>query len=98
MNRLQYQIHEETMYIVSVNNNGNTYSRIEESCGDSLVCWVNPNKVVKRNCRNQSQNYIARKGLTKSLTKSTSKMTVMVELFGSYIYFCTHSDGVHEIN
>ena len=98
MNRLQYQIHEETMYIVSVNNNGSIESRVGETYGDSLGCRLNPNKVIERNCRNHSQNYIARKDLTKSLTNITSKIPVIVDLFGAYIYFCTNSDRVQENN
>lgn len=98
MNRLQYQIHEETMYIVSVNNNGNVESRIGETYGDSLECRITPNKIIERNCRNHSQNYSARKDLSKTLTNITSKIPVIVDLFGVYIYFCTHSDRVHENN
>lgn len=98
MNRLHYQIHEETMYIVPVNNGGYIESRVGETYGGGIDCRLNPNKLIERNCRNHSQNYAARKDLTKTLTGITSKLPVIVDLFGAYIYFCTHSDRVAENN
>ena len=94
MNRLHYQIHEDTMYIVPVNNGGYIESRIGEIYGGGIDCRLNPNKLIERNCRNHSQNYAARKDLTKTLTGITSKLPVIVDLFGAYIYFCTHSDRI----
>ena len=98
MNRLQYQIHEETMYITAFNNKSSIESTIGETYGDSLECRLTPNKIIERNCRNHSQNYASRKDLTKTLTNISSKIPVIIDLFGSYIYFCTHSDRVPENN
>ncbi|MHC0552081.1 competence protein ComK [Salinicoccus sp. CNSTN-B1] len=98
MKRLHYQIHEETMYIVPVDNDGMIESRIGEAYGEGIECRLNPNKVIERNCRSHSQNYHARKDLSRTLTGISSKVPVIIDLFGSYIYFCTHSDRISENN
>lgn len=98
MKRLHYQIHEETMYIVPVDNDGMIESRIGEAYGEGIECRLNPNKVIEKNCRSHSQNYHARKDLSRTLTGISSKVPIIIDLFGSYIYFCTHSDRISENN
>ncbi len=92
-----YHIHDETMYMLSVENKGLTETRIGELFGsESAVCLLSPNKILERNCKQYSQSYPARKELTKKLTGLSAKLPVIIDLFGSIIFFCTHSDRVNE--
>lgn len=94
-----YHIHDETMYMLSVENKGLTETRIGELYGsESAACISSPNKIMERNCKQYSQSYPARKELTKKLTGLSAKVPVIIDLFGSIIFFCTHSDRVNENN
>lgn len=92
-----YHIHDETMYMLSVGNKGLTETRIGELFGgESAVCLSSPNKIMERNCKQYSQSYPARKELTRKLTGLSAKLPIIIDLFGSIIFFCTHSDRVNE--
>lgn len=96
MTRQQYVITDETMYIVARRNGYLIESTVGELYGDSIECLDIPNKIVEQNCKYHSQSYASRKDLTRNLSNVKSKQPVIIDLFGSYIYFCTHSDRLTE--
>ena len=96
MTRQQYIMNDETMYIVAKPNGRYVESSIAELYGDPILCLKSPNKIIEYNCKYHSQNYVSRKDLTKGLTDIRAKHPIIVDLFASYIYFCTHSDRVME--
>lgn len=98
MSRQQYIINDETMYIVARKNGYHTESVVGELYGDSIECFDIPNKVIEQNCKYHSQSYSSRKDLTRNLSNIRSKQPVIIDLFGGYIYFCTHSDRITENN
>lgn len=98
MKRQHFNINDDTMYMLSVENKGLTECRVGEVYGNGFHCLTSPNKILERNCRQYSQSYPARKELTKKLTGLSAKLPVIIDLFGSIIFFCTHSDRVMENN
>lgn len=96
MSRQHYIINDETMYIVAKSLGRYTESLIGELYGEPIECLSIPNKVLEHNCKYHFQTYASRKDLTRSLSGIRSKHPIILDLFGSYIYFCTHSDRVNE--
>lgn len=98
MSRQHYIINDETMYIVAQSKGRYIESVVGELYGEPIRCFISPNKVLEKNCKYHSQSYASRKDLTRSLSNIKSKHPIIIDLFGSYIYFCTHSDRVLENN
>lgn len=98
MKRQYYRIHDDTMYLVAIENKGLVECRAGEIFGDSIDCLISPNKILERNCKQYSQSFPARKELTRKLTGLSAKLPIIIDLFGSIIFFCTHSDRVNENN
>lgn len=98
MSRQHYIINDETMYIVAKTRGRYTESVIGELYGDTIECFSMPNKIMEVNCKHHFQTYSSRKELTRSLSGIRSKHPIILDLFGSYLYFCTHSDRVNENN
>lgn len=96
MKKQNYLINEDTMYLMSIDNKGLIESKVGEVYGNGFNCTISPNKIIESNCRHYSQSYKARKELSKLLTRNNSKLPVIVDLFGSHIFFCTHSDRIIE--
>ncbi|MCK1976020.1 competence protein ComK [Jeotgalicoccus huakuii] len=94
MTRQHYTINDNTMYVVAKEDGRYVESTICELYGDPIKCLRSPNKVIEYNCKLHSQSYSARKELSRSLTEIRSKHPIIIDLFASYIYFCTHSDRV----
>lgn len=95
MERISYIISDDTMFIEANDSQGIITSRIYETEGKVIDCALYPNKVIERNCKFHAQSYSSRKDLTKQLTNVNSKTPIIVDLFGSYLFFCTHSDRVY---
>lgn len=98
MSRQHYIINDETMYIVAKFNGRYIESQVGELYGEPIECNAMPNKIIEQNCRYHFQTYTSRKELTRSLSGIRSKHPIILDLFGAYVYFCTHSDRVSENN
>lgn len=87
-----YSINKNTMYIASDNYFNTNTSIAREITGEEYVINKEANKLMAENCLRFSSNYLHRKAITKDMTNITSKPPIMIDFFGSYIYFPLFSD------
>ena len=94
MNMFNYKITNDTMYVQCIEERGYYYSKIFETTGEPIIVPHTPNKLISDNCKLHSQTYIARKEFSKLLTGVSSKLPIILDIFGTHTFFCSHSDRV----
>lgn len=87
-----YTINKNTMYIISDSYFNTKTSIAKEVTGEEYEINKSVNKLMEENCLSFSSNYLHRKAMTKDMTNIISKPPIMIDFFGSYIYFPLFSD------